>query len=481
MRQISMCMMALCLVQPALSQQSPHGSIKTPCADCHGTDSWVMRSDATFDHSGTGFSLEGQHQAVPCVSCHSGLKFAGTMSQCSSCHTDAHAGELGNDCARCHSERSWSISDMRQRHAETRFPLLGAHAVSECSSCHTGTAGRRYRGLPVNCVSCHQEDYRATKNPGHTAAGFSTDCLQCHTVTAMSWGTGFDHAMTRFPLTGAHVSQQCVSCHVNNVFAGTSSACITCHQSSYTTAQNPNHAAAAFPTICQQCHSTAAWKPATFDHAVSSFPLTGAHLSVACTDCHVSNQYSNLATTCFSCHNEAFSQAVNPNHVAAQFSQECTQCHTTVAWTPATFDHASTSFPLSGAHLSTSCQQCHVGGNYQIVYSDCYQCHQDDFQAASTLNHVSLNFSHNCENCHTTTAWMPSTFDHDALYFRIYSGEHREKWSQCASCHPNASSYAEFTCISCHEHNKPDTDDDHREVQNYLYASPNCYSCHRNV
>lgn len=481
MRSLVILASMLVLSLPAFAQQSPHGKIKTPCNDCHTTDSWKMRSDATFDHSTTGFSLEGQHRAVPCTACHEGFNFTAVSTKCSSCHTDAHLGELGTDCAQCHTPSSWAIADMRQRHDQTRFPLLGAHIATACNECHTGAVGRRYRGIPVSCVSCHQSDYRATKSPNHAAAGFSSDCLKCHDLTARSWGTGFDHMATRFPLTGAHSQQQCVSCHANNVFTGLSLECVACHQGVYNTAASPNHVASGFPTLCQQCHTTTAWKPSSFDHTATDFALTGAHRAVACTDCHKNNQYANLAATCYSCHTTDFSQAANPNHLSAQFSQDCTQCHTTTAWQPASFNHATTRFALTGQHLLTNCEACHVNGNYQLVYSDCYQCHQTDFTQSTTMNHTALNFSHKCETCHTTTAWTPSTFNHDANYFRIYSGPHQAKWTSCLTCHTNTAAYTEFTCFSCHEHNKTDMDAKHREVTNYIYASPNCYACHRNA
>jgi hypothetical protein len=112
------------------------------------------------------------------------------------------------------------------------------------------------------------------------------------------------------------------------------------------------------------------------------------------------------------------------------------------------------------------------------VYTDCYECHGPDYQIPSDPNHVLLQFSHDCTPCHTATAWLPSTFDHDGQYFRIYSGAHQGKWSSCSECHPSAGNYAEFTCISCHKHNQPDMDAKHSEVQGYVYSSPACYDCH---
>ena len=44
-------------------------------------------SQSEFDHSTTGFTLEGAHRAVDCASCHVGGVFDGTPQQCSECHS----------------------------------------------------------------------------------------------------------------------------------------------------------------------------------------------------------------------------------------------------------------------------------------------------------------------------------------------------------------------------------------------------------
>ncbi|NUM73358.1 hypothetical protein HUU40_03250, partial [candidate division KSB1 bacterium] len=211
------------------------------------------------------------------------------------------------------------------------------------------------------------------------------------------------------------------------------------------------------------------------------FPLSGAHLAVACNQCHVNNQYAGTSMDCFSCHQTAYERTTNPNHVAANFSQDCASCHTTAAWQPSTFDHSRTRFPLLGAHVTTTCTQCHVNNRYAGTPTDCFACHQADFQRPTNPNHVTLNFAHDCTACHTLNAWLPATFDHDSQYFRIYSGKHREKWQSCATCHVNATNYQFFECINCHEHDKTRMDDKHRNRQDYQYNSQACYRCHPRV
>jgi hypothetical protein len=89
-----------------------------------------------------------------------------------------------------------------------------------------------------------------------------------------------------------------------------------------------------------------------------------------------------------------------------------------------------------------------------------------------------LQFSTDCQSCHSETAWEPSTFDHDNQYFPIYSGRHREAWNSCSDCHTETSNYSVFSCTNCHEHNQTDMDKDHDEVNNYVYNSTNCLACH---
>ena len=108
----------------------------------------------------------------------------------------------------------------------------------------------------------------------------------------------------------------------------------------YQKTTNPNHVTAGFPQDCTACHTTTRWTGATFDHtARTRFPLTGAHVQVACAQCHVGGKYAGTPPQCVGCHLATYQKTTNPNHVTAGFPQDCTTCHTTARWTGATFDH----------------------------------------------------------------------------------------------------------------------------------------------
>jgi hypothetical protein len=103
-------------------------------------------------------------------------------------------------------------------------------------------------------------------------------------------------------------------------------------------------------------------------------------------------------------------------------------------------------------------------------------CHQTDYNGTSNPSHSAAGFPTDCASCHTTTQWSGATFDHDGMYFPIYSGSHRGRWSSCADCHTSSSDYAVFTCTTCHT--ASNTNGHHRGVSGYVYQSQACYSCH---
>jgi hypothetical protein len=472
---------ALCgLSVPASAQQSPHGKLTFACEECHTSADWKqMTSPSEFKHAKTGFALKGQHELVKCTACHTTLKFAVTGNRCSDCHKDVHNAELGAACDRCHSPDSWVIPDMIQRHSGTRFSLVGAHATASCDQCHKNSSQHRYIGVRTDCFGCHGADFEATRSPAHRAAGFSTDCAGCHLVNASRWGGSFDHSRTGFPLTQAHASVPCVQCHVGNRFAGTTAQCSGCHMTNFTAAKNPPHTG--FPSDCSGCHSTTAWQPSTFDHSKTIFPLTGAHLAVACTNCHKNNVYAGLTTTCYNCHATDFASATNPSH--SGFPQTCNTCHTTTAWQPASFTHAPpyANFTLTGAHLTTACAQCHLSGVYKGTPSTCGNtaCHLAKYNATTNPVHTAAQFGLDCQTCHSTTSWLTSTFNH-TTWFPISSGRHGPgTWTLCTECHVIATDYSQFSCIQCHAHSdQASVDRAHSGKSGYTYTPKSCYTCH---
>ena len=461
-----------------LSPSHQKAGFDLDCQKCHlpNTSTW---KGATFDHT-MAFPLSGGHANLECVSCHSN-GYGGTKADCYDCHRrdyeqTSDPGHLTfgfpTVCQQCHSSETWQRGSFD--HLETSgFELTGAHQQARCLSCHVNN---QLSGLPRDCFGCHNTDFNSVSDPNHQTNNFSHDCTTCHSTTAWEPAT-FDHANTNFQLTGAHTSVNCVDCHSNG-YKNTPSDCWSCHSSAFNAVSDPNHQTNNFSHDCTTCHSTSAWEPATFDHANTNFQLTGAHTSVNCVDCH-SNGYKNTPSDCWSCHSSAFNAVSDPNHQTNNFSHDCTTCHSTSAWEPATFDHANTDFPLTGAHKQQECSSCH-GNGYSNTPTECVSCHKSDYDNVTDPNHIAAGFPTTCESCHSTSRWDGATFDHDSKYFPIYSGEHRGEWNTCSDCHVDKNNFARFECINCHEHNQTKMDDKHKEVSGYVYSSVNCYSCHPN-
>lgn len=465
------------------AQTSPHGPLKNACSDCHSTQSWKeLVTPMKFNHSSTGFTLQGMHANVSCIQCHTTKRFAGTSSECYSCHRDDFAkaltpnhqlGKFSHDCLTCHTSSGWRPSIFQ--HSKTNFQLTGAHLSVDCASCHTNN---RFAGLPADCFSCHRNDYLQTKSPNHSTAQFSRDCLSCHTMNGWTPST-FNHSKTDFVLVGAHTTTECSSCHKNGKFRGTPVDCYSCHQVQYVKTVNPNHTSAQFNHDCSTCHTSVSWIPSTFDHTKTNFQLLGAHKTAECSSCHSNGQFKGLPMECYPCHQTQFTKTTTPNHVTGQFSQQCLDCHTLTAWKPSTFDHNKTNFKLTGAHLTVECSRCHAGGKYTGTSTDCYACHQQDYNSSVNPAHATAHYPTTCMTCHTTTAWRPSTFDHTP-FFPIGTGsKHRPgRWTTCQDCHTNSSNFGVFSCITCHEHNKTSMDDKHKGRAGYVYESSACYRCH---
>lgn len=431
------------------------GQMGAKCENCHSVKGWQVSIKDIKQHQNR-FPLIGAHSTLACDSCHKGAadgQFVGLSTACASCHSGVFAKTTNPNhtavgfpaqCEMCHSMNSWMGAQFD--HARfTGFALTGAHAKLECSVCHTNN---NFSGVRSACVSCHISDFNSTNNPNHQAAGFSQECSMCHNTT--TWlGVNFDHnTQTKFPLTGAHATVQCSQCHLNGQFAATPTACVGCHLTNFQQTTNPNHAATGIPQTCEQCHNTTTWGDGKFDHSKTAFPLTGAHLTVQCLSCHVGGKYVGTPTQCVACHLTSFQQTTNPNHVSGGFPQTCEQCHNTTSWLTSTFNHNTTRFPLTGAHVNLACTQCHVGGNFASIPTDCNSCHSKDLQGTTNPNHVAAGFPTDCSLCHSTTNWLGATFDHSKTAFPL-TGAHTSL--TCSSCHSSGLFVGlSTTCVSCH-------------------------------
>ena len=510
---------------------SPHGpTLNLPCENCHSATAWrPIKANPEFDHDKTKYPLRGMHEKVECTQCHVKPVFTNVGKNCQDCHTDVHQRKMGTNCAQCHTVQGWNTAVQQVKEHQNRFPLLGAHAAVQCEDCHKGAAVGQFKGLSTACVSCHRADFQKTTNPNHVTSQFPQNCQMCHTFD--SWiGATFNHAgpPANFPLTGAHATIACTTCHINNNYNLTTppNACGNsgCHLTTWQQTTNPNHSAAptVFPVAnCSTCHTTTTWTTATFDHSTTGFPLTNSHQLApagkvtACTDCHINNNYT-LTTppnACGNsgCHLTTWQQTTNPVHSSAGApfaAANCSTCHNTIAWTTAAFDHSTTGWPLTGSHQMSpagkvnACTDCHVSNNYTFTSAntDCYGCHKTAWQSTTTLggsvpNHVAANFpTPMCLSCHDTVLWSDGKFDHSTTGFPLQgphmlpprstvTGAIGAMVNACTDCHMGGNyttGYPTTDCYGCHQTYFINAQAYGTNVPNHVAASypTTCITCH---
>lgn len=403
------------------------------CASCHrehkGSESrlvdWGKGGEAAFDHSQTGFKLEGTHARLGCRQCHRAeavhlgngdlarqadlaRTYLGLSRACLSCHRDQHRGQFAPDaCAGCHGQQSWTAPP-RFDHARTAFPLTGQHTTVACARCHPAAAEQgdapptlQFKGVAHGgCVDCHQDTHEGRLGP---------TCAGCHTTTTWTEGSrsGFDHQRTAFPLLGRHAKVPCSECHGTGAdfHRPSFAACAQCHSDAHFgqfTAGGSKPEAA----DCKNCHSVEGFRASTFDrqrHSATRFPLTGGHANVPCERCHAEMLVRDIADTapdspplarsrrfhfpslgCAPCHASPHGDQFAPPGGETPRSASCQPCHRNDSWHSLEFRHNRDSrFRLDATHAKLACSACHrteqAGGKTVIRYKPlpvaCNGCH----------------------------------------------------------------------------------------------------------
>lgn len=119
-------------------------------------------------------------------------------------------------------------------------------------------------------------------------------------------------------------------------------------------------------------------------------------------------------------------------------------------------------YPLDGEHSEITCLSCHNQGNYKGTPGLCTNCHLE----VKPERH----FSGQCQFCHTTTAWLPSVFDHqvgvsvDCQTCHLSEMPANHFQGQCSACHTTTAwlpatfdhqTIGTSFCQNCHIGNKP--------------------------
>lgn len=454
--------------------QFTHAGITGNCESCH---------DGTFYTTGAGPKAKGKAIPAPIkVTTH-----ITTISDCGSCHaigkgfTDGKFDHTGivNGCSTCHDGSGATGPIKNSGHVVTS---------QDCSICHVPgtfkTAVFNHNQIVSDCISCHENPGATATvkpNPDHVAT--TKDCYECHNKDTFA-GAKYDH-------TG--ITNNCTSCHDGVIARG----------------KDGTH----IPTgdDCSACHQTSGMIPATFDHAGINSNCVSCHDGVFATGKTQGHVVTSL--DCGSCHsvpktviiaNGPTNGFIPATHVAVSANTRCDSCHgvTATGKTAKTNpDHWLTSF---------DCRDCHTTAGFKPAKwihdgnstGNCESCHSPAGGARdkTTTPGGHLTTTSQCDECHTTTAWSPTNFNHDRnkLSQDGYPGDHRAPLS-CVACHGNSIgpitySFPQYVlqlqtneinpnpyCAACHANDFESTGDHNGGNNGTVSQNQNCASggCHR--
>ena len=290
---------------------------------------------------------------------------------------------------------------------------------------------------------------------------FALLCLLCLPAAAQNVEAVFSPG----PLIKAHAKwdDSCKHCHVAFERQAQDRLCADCHKDiGRDLAQRTGWHGRLKPQPCRTCHTDhrgrdvriASFDKRSFDHQQTDLQLRGKHREIACEKCHQSERkYSAAPHECQDCHRAA---DVHKGSLGA----ECGKCHDEKSWKETRFDHGTTRYPLTGAHIKARCVSCHKVGEKDTPQA-CLACHGKDDKHKG-------QFGEKCESCHNTQAWPQITFRHDIDTRFVLRARHREV--RCTACH-TALLYREKTgtaCVDCH----------HKDDKHKGSLGTACANCH---
>lgn len=220
------------------------GGKAVDCAACHDLKAFAPSTYTAAQHQKSAYPLLGRHAAAACASCHVKRAADATLGSahvalrqehaaCVACHADPHDGRFrpagarprSRDCLACHDYDAYrpSLYD-EAMHADSGFPLDGAHRAVACQECHAelkaAPSRSSLRGAILAkmtfaqpqhaCADCHADVHRGQ----FAARRDHGSCDKCHDTAAFVPATKFDHTRdSSFSLEGGHQRVPCARCH----------------------------------------------------------------------------------------------------------------------------------------------------------------------------------------------------------------------------------------------------------------------------
>ena len=280
-------------------EYSSHADFEQECGHCHAPLHCVTDTrcqDCHMDIAEQRLNLSGLHAHFPGV------------EQCQTCHVE-------------HQGREASITEFAYQNIDHELMAgfsLSKHGLDfkgspmNCASCHSKES---FASETMDCISCHVEedhDYMAD----HIDL-YGTSCTPCH--DGRDTMANFDHANT-YVLDGEHQNVECLTCHIDQTYAGTTRDCVGCHE-------EPEMHIGLFGVKCERCHVATAWLPAqlTVHTFLVDHGLDETTEEMTCETCHV-DTYTEYP--CYSCHDAIEMEDFHAD-IDIEAYENCVECHPT--------------------------------------------------------------------------------------------------------------------------------------------------------
>lgn len=289
-----------CIVPFARSQTSPQHALPTDASQYAGADT--------------------------CKTCHEDLYNNWAKTAHWKTTLDKHAGPSHQGCEACHGPGADHVSAGGDKTKIFSFAKASAKDIdARCLTCHSGAHPNFERSehghAQVSCDDCHSI-HSFKSEAGMLKVSQPQLCYSCHTEVKPAFAQPFHHKVDEGLMT-----------------------CSDCHDSHGTFRRKQLKSAADQNAICTRCHSETAG-PFAFEH-----PVVNAEGCMACHSPHGSPNprlltVANVNTLCLQCHSAvnltAFPNAVSeqggPVHNQASHYTPCTNCHSQIHGSNATFN-----------------------------------------------------------------------------------------------------------------------------------------------
>ncbi|MEW6600704.1 MAG: hypothetical protein AB1499_07015 [Nitrospirota bacterium] len=433
-----------------------HQKNRQECSQCHTDEKW---RPAIFDHA-RYFRFDKEHGA-DCASCHPNNNYR--EYTCYGCHE--HSPEKIRQehekvkiysyqhCTICHlsgdkEETKGLLQSIKDRHAS-------ANTIKSGASLQPGSNSPAYneslKGISIsNCISCHRSPFDKLHQAGNR------NCSECHSTDR--WRpAAVDHARY-FRFDKDHLVP-CATCHTNNNYKEYT--CYGCHEHSPDKIRQDHEKVKIYSyQNCTLCHlsgdkeETKGILQSIKDrHATGNNITGGAYLETDNRRHGGAGAFRGRSISdCVSCHRGPF------DNMHGTATLDCSQCHTTDRWRPASLDHTRF-FRFDGNHRA-DCLICHQDYNYREY--TCYGCHEHS-PGKIRKEHLEEGIGNyqDCAACH------PSGNEHDIRRVREprdlnngFSGEYRGNEVPYRTPEYRSDRYGDGQRSHGRKHKEEDDDDD---------------------